>query len=176
MGRAPAVAVAYMFWILNYRLNEACHLLLSKRPCFPKLEAIKNATADILTGISKGTVTLTWQGSNCSTVEVSGLDIGWGQRIPLTYDKEKGVWSLKRELADGRYEYKYVVDGEWKRNENEALTSPNGDGHVNNYIEVYGKGSNKEERELRTRLTSEKCDLTEEERLMIRDFLEQYGE
>ncbi|XP_078155662.1 dual specificity protein phosphatase (DsPTP1) family protein isoform X2 [Carex rostrata] len=176
MGRAPAVALAYMFWILNYRLNEAYHLILSKRACFPKLEAIKNATADMLTGISKSTVTLSWQGSNCSRVEVSGLDIGWGQRIPLTYDKEKGVWSLKRELADGRYEYKYVVDGNWNCNENEALTSPNGDGHVNNYIEVYGKGSNEEERELRNRLTSKNCRLTKEERLMIREFLEQFGE
>ncbi|XP_078155663.1 dual specificity protein phosphatase (DsPTP1) family protein isoform X3 [Carex rostrata] len=144
MGRAPAVALAYMFWILNYRLNEAYHLILSKRACFPKLEAIKNATADM--------------------------------RIPLTYDKEKGVWSLKRELADGRYEYKYVVDGNWNCNENEALTSPNGDGHVNNYIEVYGKGSNEEERELRNRLTSKNCRLTKEERLMIREFLEQFGE
>jgi Glycogen recognition site of AMP-activated protein kinase len=39
-------------------------------------------------------------------------------------------------LKEGRYEYKYIIDGEWKCNENEALTSPNGDGHVNNYIEV----------------------------------------
>jgi Glycogen recognition site of AMP-activated protein kinase len=39
-------------------------------------------------------------------------------------------------LKEGRYEYKYNIDGEWKCNENEALTSPNGDGHVNNYIEV----------------------------------------
>ncbi|KAJ4773965.1 hypothetical protein LUZ62_058222 [Rhynchospora pubera] len=176
LGRAPAVAVAYMFWIQGYDLIEAYRQLLNKRSCFPKLEAIKGATADILTGTSKSTVMLEWQGNDCSTVEVSGLDIGWGQRMPLTYNKEQGVWSLKRELPEGRYEYKYVVDGEWKCNENEALTSPNGDGHVNNYIQVYGSGSNEEERELRNRLTSENCYLTKEERLMIREFLEQYGE
>ena len=32
-----------------------------------------------LTGMRKKLVTLTWKDENCSTVEVSGLDIGWGQ-------------------------------------------------------------------------------------------------
>lgn len=34
-----------------------------------------------LTGMTKRVVTLTWGGDNCSTVEISGLDIGWGQVI-----------------------------------------------------------------------------------------------
>jgi len=42
------VALAYMFWILGYSLNEGHQLLQSKRACFPKLEAIKLATADIV--------------------------------------------------------------------------------------------------------------------------------
>ncbi|KAJ3681897.1 hypothetical protein LUZ60_014470 [Juncus effusus] len=176
MGRAPATAVAYMFWILGYRLNEAYEQLLSKRHCFPKLDAIKAATCDILTGLSKSTVNLTWQGEKCSIVEVSGLDIGWGQKIPLTYNKDKGIWTLEKEIAEGRYEYKYVVDGEWLCNENEDLTSPNGDGHVNNYIQVHSKGLKEEDRELRNRITIEDGDLTKEERLMIKEFLENCGE
>lgn len=48
MGRAPAVALAYMYWIQGYRLNDAHRLLLGKRSCFPKLDAIKSATADIV--------------------------------------------------------------------------------------------------------------------------------
>ncbi|KAE9465358.1 hypothetical protein C3L33_02731, partial [Rhododendron williamsianum] len=79
LGRAPATALAYMFWIQGYKLSEANNLLLSKRSCFPKLDAIKSATADILTGLKKKLVTLTWECSTCSNVEVSGLDIGWGQ-------------------------------------------------------------------------------------------------
>ncbi|CAN6302628.1 unnamed protein product [Urochloa humidicola] len=97
LGRAPAVALAYMFWILGYSLNEGHQLLQSKRACFPKLEAIKLATADILTGLSKNTITLKWEGDS-SSVEISGLDIGWGQKIPLMYDKEKGAWFLEKEL------------------------------------------------------------------------------
>ncbi|KAL2337029.1 hypothetical protein Fmac_011475 [Flemingia macrophylla] len=48
----------------------------SKRSCFPKLDAIKNAIVDILTGLNKKPVTLSWEDNNCSTMEISGLEIG----------------------------------------------------------------------------------------------------
>ncbi|KAH9768647.1 phosphoglucan phosphatase DSP4 [Citrus sinensis] len=119
LGRAPAVA--------------------SKRPCFPKLDAIKSATADI--------------------------------RMPLTFDKEQGLWILKRELPEGRYEYKYIVDGEWTCNKYELVSSPNKDGHVNNYVQVDGAPSSVSEA-LRNRLTSDDFDLTKDELHKIRAFLE----
>uniref|UniRef100_A0A0E0J4R7 Tyrosine specific protein phosphatases domain-containing protein n=2 Tax=Oryza nivara TaxID=4536 RepID=A0A0E0J4R7_ORYNI len=173
LGRAPAVTLAYMFWILGYSLNEGHQLLQSKRACFPKLEAIKLATADILTGLSKNSITLKWESDSCSSVEISGLDVGWGQIIPLTYNKEKRAWYLERELPEGRYEYKYIVDGKWVCNDNEKKTKANADGHVNNYVQVSRDGTSDEERELRERLTGQNPDLTKEERLMIREYLEQ---
>ncbi|CAA2953560.1 phosphoglucan phosphatase DSP4, amyloplastic isoform X3 [Olea europaea subsp. europaea] len=48
LGRAPAVVLAYMFWVQGYKLCEARNLLVSKRSCFPKLDPIKSATADIV--------------------------------------------------------------------------------------------------------------------------------
>ncbi|GJN30028.1 hypothetical protein PR202_gb18302 [Eleusine coracana subsp. coracana] len=176
LGRAPAVALAYMFWILGYSLNEGHQLLQSKRACFPKLEAIKLATADILTGLSRNCITLKWDNGSCSSVEISGLDVGWGQRIPLTYNEEKGAWLLETELPEGRYEYNYIVDGKWLCNENEQITKPNADGHVNNFIQVSRDGTSEEERELRERVTGPDPDLTDEERLMVREYLEQYVE
>ncbi|XVE99170.1 hypothetical protein REPUB_Repub03eG0174200 [Reevesia pubescens] len=172
LGRAPAVAMAYMFWVQGYKLTEAHSFLLSKRSCFPKLDAIKSATADILTNLKKELVTLTWEDSKCSTVEVSGLDIGWGQRIPLKFDKEHGSWTLHRELPGGRYEYKYIVDGEWTCNEYELVTSPNNDGHINNFVDVVDNDPNNVNAAVRKRLTSEDPDLTKEERSKIRQFLE----
>ncbi|GJN09363.1 hypothetical protein PR202_ga27364 [Eleusine coracana subsp. coracana] len=148
----------------------------SKRASFPKLEAIKLATADILTGLSRNCITLKWDNGSCSSVEISGLDVGWGQRIPLTYNEEKGAWLLETELPEGRYEYKYIVDGKWLCNENEQITKPNADGHVNNFIQVSRDGTSDEERELRERVTGPDPDLTDEERLMVREYLEQYVE
>ncbi|CAN1238705.1 Phosphoglucan phosphatase DSP4, amyloplastic [Linum grandiflorum] len=144
---------------------------VSKRPCFPKIEAIKSATVDILAGFRKKLVTLSWKDSNCSSVEISGLDIGWGQRIPLRLDAEQGGWILERELSEGRYEYKYIVNGEWTINKNELLTSPNKDGHINNYVEVIEEGDS-DRAELRKRVMSDDPYLTRAERLKIREFLE----
>ncbi|XP_016751073.1 phosphoglucan phosphatase DSP4, amyloplastic isoform X4 [Gossypium arboreum] len=176
LGRAPAVALAYMFWVQGYKLSEAHRELLSKRSCFPKLEAIKSATADILTDLKKELVTLSWEDRKCSTVEVSGLDIGWGQRMPLKFDKENGSWTLQRELPEGRYEYKYIVDGEWTYNEFELVTTPNKDGHVNNFLHVVNGDPNSANGEVRKRLTSDDPDLTKEERIKIRRFLESLTE
>jgi hypothetical protein len=39
-------------------------------------------------------------------------------------------------LKEGRYEYKYIVDGKWLCNEHENITEPNADGHVNNFVQV----------------------------------------
>ncbi|KAK2634147.1 hypothetical protein Ddye_028939 [Dipteronia dyeriana] len=176
LGRAPAVALAYMFWVQGYKLSEANSLLLSKRTCFPKLEAIKSATADILTGLRKKVVSFSWKDQNRTTVEISGLDIGWGQRIPLTFDKGQGSWILKRELpaSEGRYEYKYVVDGEWTCNNNELITSPNKDGHVNNYVEVIEDDPSSAHAVLRKRSISDDFDLTMDERRKIRQLLEAF--
>ncbi|KAL9318119.1 hypothetical protein ACSQ67_014636 [Phaseolus vulgaris] len=171
LGRAPAVATAYMFWVLGYTFKEAHTLLQSKRECFPKLDAIKSATADILTGLSKKPVTLSWEDSNCSRVEISGLDIGWGQRVPLNFDDKSGLWYLERELPEGRYEYKYIVDGEWTCNKDELVTSPNKDGHVNNFIQVRDNSSS-DRVSLRERFSSDDPDLTTEERVRIKEFLE----
>ncbi|KAJ4720679.1 Phosphoglucan phosphatase [Melia azedarach] len=173
LGRAPAVALAYMFWVQGYKLNEAHKMLLSKRPCFPKVDAIKNATADILTGLRKKLVTFSWKDKNSSAVEISGLDIGWGQRIPLKFDKEQGLWILKRELPEGRYEYKYVINGEWTCNKYELISSPNNDGHVNNYVQVDDDPSSVSAA-LRNRLSCNDFDLTKDERLKIREFLEAF--
>ncbi|KAF5948047.1 hypothetical protein HYC85_014004 [Camellia sinensis] len=172
LGRAPAVALAHMFWFDGYKLSDGHSLLLSKRLCCPKLDAIKSATADILTGLRKRLVTLTWKGSNCSTVEVSGLDIGWGQRMPLKYDNEQCLWILQRKMLEGRYEYKYIIDGEWTCNSYELVTPANKDGHVNNYVEVFDSDPNSITAALWKRLMSDDPYLTENEQLKIRQFLE----
>lgn len=170
LGRAPATALAYMYWVQGYKLSDALNLLLSKRTCCPKVDAIKSATADILTGLKKKPVTLRWSGKNCSSVEISGLDVGWGQKVPLKFDEKKGCWILEREMPEGKYEYKYVVDGEWLCNRDEPLTSPNKDGHVNNFVEVFADPGS-ESAELRKKLISDDPDLSMSQRQSIRDYL-----
>ncbi|CAK8567791.1 unnamed protein product [Lathyrus sativus] len=47
LGRAPAVAIAYLFWFCDMNLNEAYDMLTSKRPCGPNKKAIRGATYDL---------------------------------------------------------------------------------------------------------------------------------
>ncbi|XP_057789555.1 phosphoglucan phosphatase LSF2, chloroplastic [Salvia miltiorrhiza] len=47
LGRAPAVAIAYMFWFCNMDLDTAYKTLTSKRPCGPNRQAIRGATYDL---------------------------------------------------------------------------------------------------------------------------------
>ncbi|KAH9288544.1 hypothetical protein KI387_032661, partial [Taxus chinensis] len=170
--RAPAVVLSYMYWILSYKLSEAYKLLQNVRKCCPNLEEIKRATADIIIGGDKQQVTLNWQRRPCSNVEVSGLDIGWDQRLPMAFDEIQGYWVLHRDLPVGRYEYKYIIDGNWVYNTDELVTQLNADGHVNNYIEV--KDDHLDDMAKRTleRLMHEDADLTETERKIIREKLE----
>ncbi|KAF7816548.1 phosphoglucan phosphatase LSF2, chloroplastic [Senna tora] len=47
LGRAPAVAIAYLFWFCNMNLNAAYDMLTAKRPCGPNKKAIRGATYDL---------------------------------------------------------------------------------------------------------------------------------
>lgn len=73
MGRAPAVALAYMWWVQGIHLEDAHELLLSKRLCHPKLFAIREAAADVLYGGEAQVTTIRKFGSSRSeVVEVAG--------------------------------------------------------------------------------------------------------
>ncbi|PKU62220.1 phosphoglucan phosphatase LSF2, chloroplastic [Dendrobium catenatum] len=47
LGRAPAVAIAYMFWFCDMNLDTAYNKLTSKRPCGPNKTSIRGATYDL---------------------------------------------------------------------------------------------------------------------------------
>ena len=48
MGRAPATALAYMYWFREYTLEGAFIKLFDVRPCNPRLQAVREATCDVL--------------------------------------------------------------------------------------------------------------------------------
>ncbi|KAG6539203.1 phosphoglucan phosphatase LSF2, chloroplastic-like [Zingiber officinale] len=47
LGRAPAVAIAYLFWFCDMNLKMAYDNVTSKRPCGPNKRAIRGATYDL---------------------------------------------------------------------------------------------------------------------------------
>lgn len=67
-------------------------------------------------------------------VYVSGAFNGW-QATPLTR-RGNNDWKATVTLVPGRYEYKFVVDGQWKVDPRSEQFSPNAFGTLNSVIEV----------------------------------------
>lgn len=44
---------------------------------------------------------------------MSGLDVGWGQKVDLQKDLEAGCWFIDRDLPVGRYPFKFIINGRW---------------------------------------------------------------
>lgn len=161
MGRAPGVALAYMYWVLGMDLNEAHARLTTIRPCHPKLFSIRNATADLLTGGEPVPVSVTHKRGTAGRVQVAGLDVGWNTLLDLEL-ASPGRFGLTKPMLPGKYPFKYVVDGRWTYSA-DVPTVRDGD-HVNNYVEVARRAAGPAEAAQIARLLSEEAVLLPAER------------
>jgi len=109
LGRAPATALAYMWWMKGIPLDEAYALLTGIRPCKPKADAIRAAAVDLLYGQDPVPVTLRLaRRGTAQRVDVAGLDVGWGQSVPLLQDGGSGKLVVRRNLPPGKYQFKFI--------------------------------------------------------------------
>ena len=114
LGRAPATALAYMWWFKGIPLDEAYDHLTSLRPCKPRVESIKEAALDLLFNNEPIEVKISLKRRDSATdVRVAGLDVGWGQTVPLATrnPSHSGMspraW-LKRRLPPGKFQFKFI--------------------------------------------------------------------
>ena len=64
--------------------------------------------------IAKEKVTFSYSAPEAQNVMLAGSFTGW-QQAPLQLKKDKtGVWKKTISLPPGRYEYRLLVDGEWR--------------------------------------------------------------
>ena len=62
----------------------------------------------------KQKVTFTYSAPEAESVLLAGDFTGW-QQAPLSLKKDKsGTWKKTVSLEPGRYEYRLLVDGEWR--------------------------------------------------------------
>jgi len=169
MGRAPGVALGYMYWVLGMDLLEAHRALTSLRPCHPKLDSIRQATVDVLGGHKKSLATVSFGPpvGAARAVQVAGLDVGWGAALDLKPSASvPGRLELRRELLPGRYPYKFIVDGRWTYSMDRPLMQ-DGDS-VNNFLEVgFPGGEGGAAGAQRARLLAPEARLTPGERMEL---------
>eukprot|EP01024_Parvocaulis_polyphysoides_P054847 TRINITY_DN555_c2_g1_i1.p1 TRINITY_DN555_c2_g1~~TRINITY_DN555_c2_g1_i1.p1 ORF type:complete len:380 (+),score=35.01 TRINITY_DN555_c2_g1_i1:114-1253(+) len=169
MGRAPSVAAMYMTWIRGYDLMDAYNLIRELRPCNPNVSALRNATVDLVLGMITQPVTIRlFNTGNYKSVQIIGLDVGWGCKIDLDFDPVTGNHFLKKDLLLGRYMYKFIIDGKYTYSASHPSIQ-DGD-YINNWIEVVSDLS-PEQRKTKARLEEEQCLLTSEERTYIQKLM-----
>jgi 1,4-alpha-glucan branching enzyme len=93
---------------------------------------------------SKHKVTFSFSGSAAESVLLAGDFTGW-QQAPLPLKKGKGgVWKTTVSLPPGRYEYRLLVDGQWRDDPNCPTRQPNQFGGENCVCVVEGEGTGRE--------------------------------
>ena len=77
--------------------------------------------------VNGNVVTFNYYGPTSKSVNLAGEMNGWSATATsFTYNKNTGFWTIEKELEPGKYEYKFVVDGNWITDQrNEAQSSGN---------------------------------------------------
>ena len=85
-------------------------------------------------------VTFTCAEPGAGRVCLAGEFNGWSDSAnPMT--NKDGVWTLKLDLAPGSYQYKFVVDGNWKQDAANPEAAPDGFGGNNSIMKVGAGGA-----------------------------------
>ncbi|KAF6266795.1 protein-tyrosine phosphatase-like protein [Scenedesmus sp. NREL 46B-D3] len=164
LGRAPATALAYMFWLRGWQLPAALEAVTSVRSCSPRIEAIRAATADLLTDSKPLDVTISMRRRGTfSKVQVAGLDVGWHTLLDLQENPVSHRLEVTRQLLPGSYPFKFILDGTWCPN-HDYPTYKDGD-NTNNIVTVLPRDAT--DNAVRERLLSQTGDLLPQERLLL---------
>ncbi|KAI8106491.1 hypothetical protein M9435_001035 [Picochlorum sp. BPE23] len=172
LGRAPATALGYMWWMKGIPLDEAYAHLTGLRPCKPREEAIREAAVDMLYGKDPVPVIISLRRRDmCSSdVRIAGIDVGWGQSVQMLpkYTGQRAIHMVKRHLPPGKYQFKFIWDDVWGISM-DHMTMVDGN-NVNNLLIVPDADLSREETEARQRIRNG-GDLTADERAKIQDIL-----
>lgn len=81
-------------------------------------------------------VTLSLESPNAKEVSLMGDFNTWNAKTHLMKKDESGTWKKIVMLSPGKYEYKFLVDGEWQNDPGNQQTCLNCFGTHNNVIIV----------------------------------------
>ena len=87
------------------------------------------------TSAKRRRVTFTYESQSAGEVILMGDFNQWDQKVHPMKNNGKGLWKKIVMLYPGRHEYRFLVDGQWRNDPNNALC-PNDFGSHNNILEV----------------------------------------
>ena len=83
--------------------------------------------------ISKGNVVFRYDGGRARNVEVAGDFTGW---LPVPLYRSAGGFLRHVPILPGRYQYRFIVDGEWTLDPSNDVTEDSSSGRTNNVLVV----------------------------------------
>lgn len=72
-------------------------------------------------------------------VFLAGSFNNWQMTTPMSDKKIPGVYTRRLLLEPGEYQYKFVVNGEWRLDGSNGCFTPNGFGELNSLLKVEPK-------------------------------------
>ena len=84
----------------------------------------------------KKRITFKLEASGAKEAILAGDFNSWDAEKHLMKRDNKGRWSKIVTLSPGRYEYKFLVDGEWQNDPGNDQVVPNSFGTLNNFLNV----------------------------------------
>lgn len=112
---------------------------MAKKPAEKTVKPTSSAPAEIKKTAKKParrSVTFKLEDAPGRQVFVAGCFCNWEPKHKLTDHEGKGVYTTKILLAPGEYQYKFVVDGEWRLDAANPNFVPNNFGTLNSLLKV----------------------------------------
>ena len=85
-------------------------------------------------GSRKGTIRFSLPSDGRAKAAALAADFTNWQPVPMR--KQKGTFAVTLPVGQGQHEYKFVVDGSWVTDPDNALCAPNGLGSMNSIVQV----------------------------------------
>lgn len=122
--------------LANHRPQRAILILL-----LGALACTGGATWAAAPSGESGAVTFSYLAPNAETVYLAGDFNGWNAADLLMTPGDGGLWKATIDLAPGRHEYKFVVDGQWKEDPDNAEKVTDPFGGSNSLVTVSESGA-----------------------------------
>ena len=88
--------------------------------------------------IKRRRVTFSFETSDAKEVVLMGNFNHWNAKKHLMKSNGNGMWNKSVVIPPGRYEYKFLVDGQWEEDPQNDQTCLNGFGTYNNVFNLTG--------------------------------------
>jgi len=88
--------------------------------------------------IKRQRVTFSFESSDAKEVILMGDFNHWNEKKHPMKNNGNGKWNKSVLIPPGRYEYKFLVDGQWKEDPQNDQTCLNGFGTYNNVFNLTG--------------------------------------